>query len=400
VKRGPALALIALLVLLSLVLWQRSALWRAAYPYLPGRVQTLPYRLRPAHTPVALPTPERGPVVAAPISLPATDAPPPSPPPTDAPRATPTAIPLPGAAQVAGIRHAYQRWNNCGPVTVAMALSAFGDTVDQMTAAQVLKPDPDDKNVGPEELAGFARQRGYGATVRVNGDLDRLRALVAAGLPVIAETWFIPKPGDEMGHYRLVTGYSDADGVILTADSYEGPEIRVPYDEFDRLWRVFNRSYVVAWPTDRAAAATELLRPDVDDQVMYVRAAAQAQAELSAEPDAFGWFNLGSSLVGLGDTAGAAHAFDEARAAGLPWRMLWYQFGPFEAYAAQDRWPDVRALAEANLKNAGNLEESLYWRGRARAALGDAAGATGDFQKAVSLNPNFTPAQEALSGAQ
>lgn len=392
-KRGLGLLLAGLLVLLGLIVWQRAVLWRAAYPYLPGRVQALPYRLRPAQTPVALPSPERGRVAAA-----STPLPPPSPRPTAAPRPSPTALPLPAEAQVPGVRHVYQRWNNCGPVTVAMALSALGDTVDQMAAAQVLKPDPDDKNVGPTELADYAMQRGHGAIVRVNGDRDRLRALVAAGLPVIVETWFVPEPGDEMGHYRLVTGYSDTAGLFRTADSYEGPEVLVPYDEFDRLWRVFNRTYVVAWPADLADDVTRLLGADADDQAMYVRAAARAQDELVASADAYGWFNLGSSLLGLGDSAGAARAFDEARAIGLPWRMLWYQFGPFEAYGAEGRWQDVRALANANLKNAGNLEESLYWRGRAAAALGDAAAAARDYQQALSLNPGYEAARQAVAG--
>jgi tetratricopeptide (TPR) repeat protein len=118
---------------------------------------------------------------------------------------------------------------------------------------------------------------------------------------------------------------------------------------------------------------------------------------LDSAPDAFGWFNLGSSLLGLGDGAAAADAFDRAREVGLPWRMLWYQFGPFEAYATQGRWQDVAALATANLRNAGNLEESIYWRGRAHAAAGDAAAAAADYRRALELNPGFAAAQAALA---
>ena len=39
--------------------------------------------------------------------------------------------------------------------------------------------------------------------------------------------------------------------------------------------------------------------------------------------------------------ATAASAFDEARRIGLPYRMLWYQFGPFEAYLRVGRYQDV-----------------------------------------------------------
>ncbi len=444
--RSLALAVLALVTVAALAVGLAGPVWRVAYPYLPARAQALPYRLRAklpgAHrTPVALPTPLAvapgpstlpavptawiAPVAASAPATPTALAPAtptalaPATPTAMAP-ATPTAITpatpiaitpatptatafvppaspaLPAAATVAGVRHAYQRWNNCGPTTIAMALSAFGDTVDQMAAAQALKPDPDDKNVGPEELAAFARGRGYYAVARVNGDVDRLRQLVAAGVPVIVETWFVPEPGDEMGHYRLVTGYEEGGQQLRTADSYNGPNVVVSADELDRLWRVFNRTYVVAVAPAMAATVTQVLGADVDDGPMYTRAVARAEAELMVQADAFGWFNLASSLLGLGDTAGAAAAYDRSRALDLPWRMLWYQFGPFEAYAAEGRWGDVAGLAEANLRNAGNLEESLYWRGRAREAGGDVSGARADYSRALGLNRFFGPARAAL----
>ena len=52
--------------------------------------------------------------------------------------------------------------------------------------------------------------RGYESLVRVDGDEQILKSLLAAGIPVVVETWFVPEPGDEMGHYRVLIGYSDA----------------------------------------------------------------------------------------------------------------------------------------------------------------------------------------------
>jgi hypothetical protein len=43
------------------------------------------------------------------------------------------------------------------------------------------------------------------------------------------------------------------------------------------------------------------------------------------------------------------------------------------------------------------LEESFYWRGLAREALGDTPGAIADFQESVRLNPNFAPGWEQLT---
>lgn len=414
-RRAPALAVLLLVAILAaLVALNRHALWRTAYPHLPRQVQALPYRLA-ARLPSARATPVRLPTVAgiAPASIPPDFAGTATalsvflgtvvlPRPTGTPTPEATAPPpapiaaLPPSAAIGGFRHEYQTWNNCGPATASMALSALGAAGDQSEAALFLKPDPDDKNVGPEELAAYARQRGYGATVRVNGTIERLKSLLAAGFPVIVETWFIPEPGDEMGHYRLLSGYDDGAGLFTALDSYHGPNVRLPYAEFDELWRVFNRTYVVVYPSNQAEAVQVLLGPDADDGAMFAAAAARARADLATRLDAFGWFNLGSSLVGAGDMPAAAEAFDEARALGLPWRMLWYQFGPFEAYAAAGRWPEVAALAEANLANAENLEESHYWLGRARAQAGDLDGARAAWRRALALNPNAALAREAL----
>lgn len=405
--------------------------WQRAYPALPPRVQALPYvigaRLAPrAATPVPLPTvalpapampPEvaptpgavadrpAGPIVASPRA-PGAASPPSLAPPTARPtpippeRTTaiePTALPLPPRAELPAIRHAYQTWNNCGPATVAMALSAFGDDGDQRAAAVRLKPDPDDKNVSPHELARYARERDLRADVVSGGDLALLQRLIAAGAAVIVEVWFVPEPGDEMGHYRLLTGYDATERRFRAADSYEGPDVVLPWDAFDRDWRAFNRTLVAIYPEALAGTVAEALGPHADEAAMWVTAAAAARAEIDAGEDAFAWFNLGTSLVGLGDVTGAAAAYDRARALGLPWRMLWYQFGPYEAYAALGRWSDVEALAESTLRNVGNLEESLYWRGRAREARGDLSGARADWERAQLLNPLWGAPAQALA---
>ena len=59
---------------------------------------------------------------------------------------------------------------------------------------------------------------------------------------------------------------------------------------------------------------------------------------------------------------------------------------------------DVIELANTTFFALGEytLEESFYWRGRAKLALGDMNGALFDLKKAVELNPQFTPAREEL----
>jgi hypothetical protein len=82
---------------------------------------------------------------------------------------------------------------------------------------------------------------------------------------------------------------------------------------------------------------------------------------------------------------------------GLHYRMLWYQFGPYESYCAVGRYGDVVALADATLATTNNLEESYYWRGMARLANGDTGGARADFQAALRYHENWPPAVVALT---
>ena len=71
--------------------------------------------------------------------------------------------------------------------------------------------------------------------------------------------------------------------------------------------------------------------------------------------------------------------------------MLWYQFNPYIAYYETGRYQDVINLANTTLGTLSEpmLEESLYWRGLARKALGDEAGAQSDLDQVQRLNPNF-----------
>ena len=308
---------------------------------------------------------------------------------------------LPPSVRLGPVTHVYQSWNNCGPATVAMAVSILGTRLDQREAARQLKPDPEDKNVSPEEMAAYiAGLPGLGAADIQGADLELLRRLLAAGFPVIAETWFEPDPGDEMGHYRLLVGYEGlpgtAEATLLAFDSYLGPDRRLPEATFDAEWRSFNRRMVVPHRGEDRERLQELLGPRADAAGQAALALERAENELAARPDAIAWFNLGSSALLAQRTDRAAEAFDQARALGLPWRMLWYQFGPFEAYAAEGRWEDLAALAEANLRNASNLEESLYWRARAEEARGDTLRARASLQQALRLRPDFAAARKAL----
>jgi tetratricopeptide (TPR) repeat protein len=363
-------------------------------PTLPAPVAAAP---SPPVRPV-VPTITPSPAVRAPSPPPASATPPPK-----GPQVEPATT-----TRLSGLTHTWQTWNNCGPATLAMALSYFGRRIGQQEIGAHLRPDPDDKNVSLEEMAAYARGQGLAAVARANGDAERIRRLIRAGVPVLIETWHEPKPNDGMGHYRLLIGFDDAAGQWVAYDSFDTRDlvkgqpyagIRLPYDETERLWSVFNRQYLVIYDAARTTAVEQVLGEDRDSVAAHARALAQAQAAVQSQPnDAFAWFNLGSDLVAVGRFKEASQAFDRARRIGLPWRMLWYQFGPYRAYYETGRHDEVIALANATIATARQAEEAFYWRGLSEKAKGDAAAARASWERALQLNPRYADAANALSG--
>ena len=359
---------------------------------------------------LALPTADgRRPTAASPIGLPDAAAEPPAPQaPTQIPEATqatvggrPSAVASP-YARIADLPIIPQKFNNCGPTNLTIVLNHYGIDVDQFDVAAVARPNYEDRNVSPDELVAYVReQTGLAAEVYAGGDVDLLRRLIAAGFPVIIEKGLEP---DEktgwMGHYLTVFGYDDITSHLLTRDTYLGPwrgDGLASYRDTERYWAQFNGTFIVVYPSERAADLAELLGPRfADPATMWQAAADEARALAVLTPtDPFVWFNLGTSLTELarlGDAslyAAAAAAYDQARLLGLPARMLWYQFGPYEAYLAEGRHDDVLALAEATLGNQGgrNVEETYYYQGLALRMAGDEPGARAAFARAARLNP-------------
>ena len=329
--------------------------------------------------------------------------------PLPSPVPSPTLGPVPESAALTGIRHEYQKFNNCAPASLSMVLSYWGWTGDQFETRAFLRPsfEIDDKNVNPYELVNYVEQNTeFDAVWRVGGSLETLKRLLAAGFPVLIEKGLDPHDDAWLGHYQILSGYDDAKGQFLVYDSYEGPPeaYGVPYDVIAQFWRHFNYVYILIFPRERTAEIQAILGPNSDPQNNFRAAAELALQEasgLTGREQFFAWFNRGANLVYLQDYVAAAQAYDTAFSlyAALPqeerpWRLLWYQDGPYAAYYHAGRYQDVINLAHSTLVNVDKpvLEETYYWRGMARESLGDRNGAIEDLQRAYTLNPNSTPA--------
>lgn len=336
----------------------------------------------------------------------------PQPPITDDRLPITTPPPPPPAHQITGFAVLPQKFNNCGPANLAMNLAYYDHSVEQLDIAAQIRPEYEDRNVSPWELAGYVNENTpLRAAVYSGGDLETVKRLLAAGYPVIIEKGYEPNDWQGwMGHYLTLVGYDDASQTFTAMDTFLGPwdssGLAEPYDDIAHYWQQFNNTFYLVYPPDEETAVHAILGPTFTDPLtMWQTAAQKAQEATSSDAtNPYPWFNLGTSLTRLGQLTGdasyfqnAATAFDQARTIGLPWRMLWYQFQPYEAYLAVGRTDDVLTLANATLSSGGGLEEAYYYRGLAYLAQGYPEQARLDFEQAISWNPSFTLAQEALT---
>ena len=284
-----------------------------------------------------------------------------------------------------------------------MALSYYGWTQDQTYAADKLKPNREDKNVSPHELVNFVSDStAVTAMVRMGGSLDTLKLLLANEFPVIIETGAMFEAYDWIGHYRTVVAYDDVFELFYFFDSFLGvgesaQGVTETYANVDKDWQAFNRTFIVVYEPQREGLLRSILDSywTADDAAEIAFEVAQQEARLEPQ-NAFAWFNMGTSLVELERYQEAATAFDQAQRAKLPWRMMWYQFGPFKAYFETARYDDVLSLVQINLTNAEELEETYYWQGKVRQAQGQPEQAAVSYRRALAYNPNFDEARVAL----
>ncbi len=340
------------------------------------------------------------------------------------PTATPTIEPLPTQVALKGVRYMDQHglWNYCAPSNLAMALSYWGWKGDRLDTGKVLKPYDKDKNVMPYEMVDYVTANtDLKAIERVGGDLDLVKRFLVKGFPVLVEkgAWIKDISGvvSWMGHYEVITGYDDQKSELIAQDSYYSADYPVPYDTFIAGWRSFNYTYVMIYPPDKEKEVMDILGPQADETANYQYAAQLASDEIYATSDTdkfFAWYNRGTNLKELQDYTGSAIAYDQAFSiyntlpedkSVRPYRILWYETGPYFAYFYTGRFYDVISLSTTSIDAALDepaLEESFYWRAMAKNALGDTTGAIADFQEALKYHPGFEPAtyQLQLLGVQ
>jgi len=338
---------------------------------------------------------------------------------------TPTS--LPATVILEGIKYEPQngRKNYCGPANFSMALAYWGWDGNRDVIGQVVTPINDkDKNVMPYELQDYITDHVPDMTsiIRNGGDIETLKHLVSAGFPVVVEMgiYEIDINGNYswMGHYGFVTGYDDSSRMIIYQDSYQpepetnpGTNRKITYENLLEQWRAFNYVFIVVYPDEKQDDVLTALGPLADENHANRHALETAQTEsqtLSGIDQFFAWFNAGTSHTALFEYVDASVAYDYAfslyasldgDSALRPYRMMWYQTGPYKAYYYANRFTDVINLADTTLNDTISepvLEESLYWRGRAYYMAGKTDLAVKDYRSALKYHPNWLPAMQAL----
>ncbi len=181
------------------------------------------------------------------------------------------------------------------------------------------------------------------------------------------------------------------------------------YSELEQAWRSFNFVFIVVYPLGREKDVLNALGPLATNEEAYRIAYDRAMLETSSLTDVrdkfFAWFNAGTSLVALKDYGAAASAFDTAfgiypdiEEAHRPYRMFWYETGPYTAYYYANRYQDVINLANQTLGNMADpvLEESYYWRALSYYALGNTTRAIADLRTSLVDHPGFAPSATML----
>jgi hypothetical protein len=324
------------------------------------------------------------------------------------PTATPLPTTIPAAVQLEGIVQEYQRFNSCGPANLVLNMRYWGWEGIQEDVEEVVKPVLQDLNVSPFELLEYVEgHTDLDAILRLGGDIDLLKQLVAAGYPVLAQRGYVNRDDGWMGHYGIVDGYDDAEGAVHIPDTFNG-NIWLKYDEFQRVWDEFHGTYLVVFPPEEREIVLGILGDDADADYNLDRTLEKfrERAEtVDRSEQYFAYYSLGELLVMKKQYVDAAAAFDQAFAVygwlpvdDRPWRMLWYQVGPYEAYYYTGRYKDVVSITYKTIKDANTpaLPETFLWSGRANIALGNTDTAIFDFKRALQWHPGWEPALAEL----
>lgn len=126
-----------------------------------------------------------------------------------------------------------------------------------------------------------------------------------------------------------------------------------------------------------------------------------AEQQLNSNPaDIYARFNLSVALYNVGDFQRSATEFEKVEAK-LPFRTLWYQIEPIQAYFELGNYQRVFQLTDKILQNHNRAFSELYLiRGEMYRQRGQNELARVEFEKALFFNKNLKSIQMAFVSLQ
>jgi len=296
--------------------------------------------------------------------------------------------------------HTFQTFNNCGPASLSMALTYYGITKTQEELGQELRPyqnpqgDNDDKSVTLTELGEKAKKYGFIYYHRPNGSIELIKLFITYDIPVIART--ITKEGEDIGHFRVIKGYNDNEGVLIQDDSLQGKDLLYTYKNFNNIWKAFNYEYLVLAKPEQEKLVGAILGKNIDFINSWRLASEFAEEQLKQDPnDIYARFNLSVALYNIKDYQGSVNEFEKIENK-LPFRTLWYNTEPILSYFELGDYKRVFDITDKILNNGNRAFSELYIvRGEIYKKQGNTIASRQEFDKAVLYNKNLRSAQEA-----
>ena len=214
-------------------------------------------------------------------------------------------------------------------------------------------------------------------------------------MPVIARTW--TKPNEDIGHYRVIKGYDETLGIFIQDDSLQNKNLEYSYSDFNEIWKKFNYEYLVLVPKDRVQIANAILGEYTDVKVAWQDAVKNSENQLRSDSnDIYARFNLSVALFNVGDYRRSVEEFEKVENL-LPFRTLWYQIEPIQAYFELGNYDRVFEITNKVLNNYNRAFSELYiLRGKIYQKQGKTALVRAEFEKAVFYNGNLAEAQALL----
>lgn len=197
---------------------------------------------------------------------------------------------LPNCYRIDGVQRVKQFTNYCGPAALTSVLCYEGENITQDIVGKSVYDAASGSTNGADMLL-YARDKGY-AAYSWDSSISDVKKKIATGAPVIVLQQ--NSVVDTSGHYRVLTGYDDAQSKFYVMDPYYDNITELSYKDCDKLWKSMGYWALVIVPAKKDTFEAELSKDNpvvhmdlsyaLYKQKDYDKALKEAKMALALEP--------------------------------------------------------------------------------------------------------------------